>query len=364
MINDMTNKGDIKILYLMNVDWAWIAQRPHFLALELGKYFDVTVVYLKQYIKRWKSQTAVQQTNKEAHGIYLPKQESIPVFQKISDWSARRAMGNLENYDIIWIGDPSYFHFIEEYKGKIIYDCMDNNAAFADTKEREQKIREMEQALLQRADYIFCSSVYLRNQIAKQVGLNKITLLRNGFRSNDIKPIKKVQLKARYKLGYIGTISSWMDFDILRTALDTYEDIEIHMIGPRAEQTGKDYHRRLIFDGVVEHNNLYEKIADFDCLIMPFIINEVTLAVDPIKLYEYISFGKCILSVYYDEIKRFENMVYFYYDTSDFVRKIGMLREKGFPTKFNEEKQGIFLEENSWESRGKIVRQRINEYKE
>lgn len=364
MTSNMRDKSDIRVLYLMNVDWSWIAQRPHFLAIELGKYFDVTVVYLKQYIKRWKSQTAVKQTNREAHGIYLPKQDRIPAFQKISDWSVRRAMGNLEDYDIIWIGDPSYFHFIQDYKGNVIYDCMDNNAAFADTKERERKIRGMEQALIHRADCIFCSSVYLKNQIAKQVEPSKVTLLRNGFRSSDIKPVKKAQSKARYKLGYIGTISSWMDFDILRAALDTYEDIEIHMIGPRSEQSGKNYSKRLIFHGVVEHNSLYAKIADFDCLIMPFVINEITLAVDPVKLYEYISFGKCILSVYYDEIKRFKDMVYFYHDAKDFVRQIGMLRGKGFPARFDEEMQNTFLEENSWESRGKIVRERINECKE
>ena len=351
----------LKILYLMNVDWAWIAQRPHFLAIELGKYYDVTVAYLKQYIKRWKSQTAVLQTNKEIYGVYFPKQEYIPILQMISNWSLQRAMGNLDNYDIIWVGDPSYFHFIKDYKGKIIYDCMDNNAAFAGTKEREQKIREIEKRLIQRADYIFCSSVYLKKLITKQVEFNKVTLLRNGFRCNDIKPVKRAELKIRYKLGYIGTISSWMDFDILKTALDQYQEIEIHMIGPKTEQIRNDYHKRLFFDGVVEHNNLYEKIADFDCLIMPFVINEITLAVDPIKLYEYISFGKCILSVYYEEVKRFENMVYFYHDKKDFLSQLGMLRDKGFPTGYDKKMQNAFLEENSWKLRGKIIREKINE---
>lgn len=346
----------------MNVDWAWIAQRPHFLAIELGKYFDVTVVYLKQYIKRWKSQTSVLQTNKEAYGIYLPNQDHIPIFQKISDWSFQRAMGNLEDYDLIWIGSPLYFHFIKDYKGKIIYDCMDNNAAFADTKEREEEIRRMEQALIRRADHIFCSSIYLKNQIQKQLETNKTTLLRNGFRSKDVKKVKQPEEKIRYKLGYIGTVSSWMDFDTLKTALETYSDIEIHMIGPAPEQTGKDLDERLIFDGTVEHDKLYEKIEDYDCLIMPFVINEIILAVDPIKLYEYISFGKCILSVYYDEIKRFEDMVFFYRDTEDFIKQIGILRENGFPAKYNNEMQKSFLEENSWESRGQIIREKINEY--
>ena len=34
-----------RILYIMNVDWDWVMQRPHFLALHLSRSHDVTVMY-------------------------------------------------------------------------------------------------------------------------------------------------------------------------------------------------------------------------------------------------------------------------------------------------------------------------------
>ena len=34
-----------KILYIMHIDWDWIKQRPHFIAEELNKSFDVKVLY-------------------------------------------------------------------------------------------------------------------------------------------------------------------------------------------------------------------------------------------------------------------------------------------------------------------------------
>ena len=34
-----------KMLYMMHIDWDWIFQRPQILAMELSKYFDVTVQY-------------------------------------------------------------------------------------------------------------------------------------------------------------------------------------------------------------------------------------------------------------------------------------------------------------------------------
>ncbi|MCF0129653.1 MAG: hypothetical protein HUJ70_13810 [Pseudobutyrivibrio sp.] len=344
-----------RILYLMNVDWAWIAQRPHFLAIELGKHYDVTVVYLKHYIKRWKSQTSVVQTNKSRNGLYLPLQDKIPVFQAISDASFIRAMGNLDDFDIIWIGSPLYFHFIKDFKCKIIYDCMDNNAEFADSEERRQEIIVMEDALIKRADHVICSSSYLCDAIEKRGGAGKISLVRNGFISKGIHEVSTPANNSVHKLGYIGTVSSWMDFEALKLALEAHDDIEIHMIGPAPEQTGKSLHERLIFDGTVEHDKLFDYIKDYDCLIMPFVINDVIEAVDPIKLYEYISFGKCILSVYYKEIERFSDLVHFYQDSADFVTKVGELKTAGFPVQFSDEQQKAFLGDNSWEIRGDLV---------
>ena len=38
---------------------------------------------------------------------------------------------------------------------------------------------------------------------------------------------------------------------------------------------------------------------------MPFVINEIINAVDPVKIYEYINFNKDIIMCYYDEVRRF-----------------------------------------------------------
>ena len=37
------------LIYIMHVDWNWIKQRPHFLAEELNKYFNVKVLYQYRY---------------------------------------------------------------------------------------------------------------------------------------------------------------------------------------------------------------------------------------------------------------------------------------------------------------------------
>ena len=94
-----------------------------------------------------------------------------------------------------------------------------------------------------------------------------------------------------------------------------------------------------------------DALKEMDCMIMPFILNEIVLAVDPVKLYEYIGLGKCIISVRYPEIERFEDFVYFYEDDSSLLNLVENLKLKGYPPKYNEKMQKDFLRENSWKQR-------------
>ena len=112
---------------------------------------------------------------------------------------------------------------------------------------------------------------------------------------------------------------------------------------------------RLIYDGSKEHYALYNFVKEYDCLVMPFHINDLTRAVDPVKLYEYIAFGKCIVSCYYEEIERFEPFVYFYHDREEYVDLLNHLAREGFPPKYTREEQERFIRENTWEKRFEIV---------
>ena len=135
------------------------------------------------------------------------------------------------------------------------------------------------------------------------------------------------------------------------------KDVYYHIIGPREVEAIEN--SNIVFEGTVEHAKLYEYIKDYDALIMPFIVNDIILSVDPVKLYEYISFGKCIISVYYPEIERFEPYVYFYKTQEEYDELINDLKEKGFPPKYSSEQQKRFLKENSWEYRYKAIKESI-----
>ena len=98
---------------------------------------------------------------------------------------------------------------------------------------------------------------------------------------------------------------------------------------------------------------------DYDAPIMQFLVNDIILSVDPVKLYEYINLGKCVISVKYPEIERFEPFVYFYQSREEYIDLIERLSKNGFIPKYTEKQRTQFLEENSWDARYKTIKSKV-----
>ena len=351
-----------KILYFMSVDWSWIAQRPHFMALELQKEYDVTVLYPRYLYRPWKGQQNLK-APEHCHGVpQLPFQERFRVLQRAGDIIFRKHIGDIHQYDIIWLGTPMFARLIpRDYRGIVVYDYMDDIAALQSSEKVAAYVRRAHKYLLKRADLITVTSQYLMDGLDAR-SARKAHLIRNAFRSGTDCDLSMAPARGRasegngktVRAGYVGTISGWMDFPLLLWSLEQFPDLEYHFWGPSAVQLPE--HERLIFHGVIEHEKIREAVQDMDCLIMPFQVNDIVLAVDPVKLYEYISFGKNIIAVRYPEIERFDPYVWFYRDRKEYAQIIGQLTERELQIRYNADQQKQFLEKNSWEERGRAVR--------
>lgn len=353
----------MKILYLMWIDWRWIWQRPQELAKKLNLKYDVTVVFPQNIMNRQKMQKNNPYPRKYKKIYVIPFYNKIHIIETVVNWGIRLCLRDVRQYDAIWVGHPLFEKFIpKEYKGMIIYDCMDNHVALCGSIEKGKRIEREEINLVKRAELVFVTSNLLRKYIEKFVDpLNtKIVLVRNGYDYEKTYMPEIAVKKARYKLGYIGTISEWMDYSTILQSIEQYNNIEYHLVGL---VSGNNYvkRERLYYEGVIEHKELYEKIKDYDCLVMPFIVNDIVSAVDPVKLYEYISFGKCIISVYYPEIERFGEYVYFYHSPEEYCKLVDELAKSGFPPKYSREHQSEFLTENTWERRIQLIEDAIEQ---
>jgi glycosyltransferase involved in cell wall biosynthesis len=86
----------------------------------------------------------------------------------------------------------------------------------------------------------------------------------------------------------------------------------------------------------------------FDVGIIPFKINELTIACNPLKLLEYLSLGIPIVSVNLSEVRKFKSHVDIADNYDDFVNQIKMAVQKDTEQK-RKERLSV-AEKYSWES--------------
>lgn len=344
-----------KMLYIMGVEWGWIFQRPQVLALALEKDYEVTVVCPKQPIHAKRQNNA--QPGKLIMLFQIPFQEKNRLLGAVARKLHTAKLGDMSKYDLIWVGYPLFGRYIpENYKGTVIYDCMDNfEALYPDRREKNlRRVCEEEKRLLKRADVVFVSSLKLKEKLLSLCPGKNITLIRNGYSNITVSEPKAGCRKDQYTLGYIGTISKWFDNGIVEESLLRIPGIRYDLAGPIADHQVIQ-NARVVYSGVIEHSKLGTHVRELDCLIMPFRINEIILYVDPVKLYEYIAWGKCIIASWYPEIDRFKDFVYFYRDEEEYCKLVDKLCVEGFPAKYTKEMQRQFLEENTWDARVRAI---------
>lgn len=354
----------MKIAYVMLVDWRWIKQRPHFIAEGLAQNHDVTVFYQFRYgLKGAKEKKPNNITLKPI--FVIPRGDRNPTLRKCNHLIKKYIISRYikkNKPDTIYLTYPDQIDCIPDgYLDRIVYDCMDNHAAFiSDETERNELVRK-ESKMIETASDILVSSEKLKEIILQRYGAaeeKRISVVRNAF--NGVISDRRVPISVQshidnssFTIAYFGTIGQWFDFDILLKSIKDFPNIRYVLIGPISD-VEIPASSNIEYRGTVAHEDLFEAIADADCFIMPFVINDITAAVDPVKLYEYINFQKNILCIEYPEVKRFAPFVYFYSDYNSFKEQILKLLEQN-TTKYTEKERVEFLQSNDWSSRVKLV---------
>lgn len=346
-----------KMLYICHVDWNWIKQRPHFLAEGLQQHFDISIMYMRQNRNRKNLQKRSEEKLNLTPIYIIPFFARFPVLREINTFFMAKQLLKKYNQikpDYIFLTYPDQLKLIpRNYSGKLIYDCMDDYVAMAVNK-RKPLIQNCEKKLVKKADFVFTSSKNLMDKLTKDYSIDdsgKFAVVRNGY-SGKILPVEsqKQRDQGKFTISYIGTISHWFNFDYLLKSLDEFENLSYRIIGPVDSGLQIPNSDRIDFVGTVEHSELYESIKDTNCLIMPFVLNEIIESVDPVKLYEYINYDMNIICVKYNEILRFENFVYFYNDYESFKQQLVNLMDSE-AVKYSCEERIDFLKKNNWENR-------------
>jgi hypothetical protein len=345
----------------MSIDWDMIKQRPHFLIEKLSQYYDLDVYFIPA-IKRWRlSKNKVPNLLKKLIAFrripFSNKIHFIDVCERKLNHSILRKIYNT-HYDYTLVSSPTLLKYIDLDKlntDEIIYDCMDDILEFPDIKkERYNEILEAEKTLINKANKIFSTSKHLLDILNKRGLHNKGFIINNAVKFDEISnPLPEVSgLKGEFfNMFYIGMVSSWFDFELMLKILEAHKNVKLSIIGPHDVNIPK--HERLDYLGIVKHEELKEKAKTADAFIMPFKLNDLILSVDPIKVYEYISFMKPVFAVRYPETEKFSEFVYLYNTFEDLSNQLSEVKEN--PKILDLGRIKKFIEENSWDARAKQI---------
>ena len=194
----------------------------------------------------------------------------------------------------------------------IVYDCHDLLEGFSDYS---QDIRAAEADLFREADrVIFSSDVLLEHYTANNIELRKKSIvLRNAVDETLLKQPRTTRLPSeRSVVGYIGAIEEWFDSDAVRQAALALPDKLFVLYGKAENATALNQLQlpNVKFMGEVEFADIPRVLAEFDVGLIPFLVNDLTLSTNPIKIYEYFAFGIPVVSTALPEVTRFGELVY------------------------------------------------------
>jgi glycosyltransferase involved in cell wall biosynthesis len=189
----------------------------------------------------------------------------------------------------------------------IVYDCHDRLAGFSNMA---APIVAAEKRLFAEADLVVFSSRTLL-ELHPEVR-DKAQLVPNGvdtgrFSAAPHRPDTKPPVA-----GYVGAIEEWFDVAAVREAALGNPDCRFIVAGrveyPPARKLSELPNVEM--PGEVPYAEVPALVERFDIGLIPFIINDLTRAADPIKLYEYFACGIPVVSARLPEVEPHGELVY------------------------------------------------------
>ncbi|WP_066297085.1 glycosyltransferase [Bacillus sp. FJAT-29937] len=244
---------------------------------------------------------------------------------------------------------------------KVIYDCMDDHEGFS-TNSTEMLLQE--ESLIKSSDIIFASSQKLYEKLLPK---NPNTLLvRNA---GEFEHFSKISAEVPLEIkditgpiiGYYGAISEWFDIKLIEQLAKRNKNWTFVLVGNTfgCDVTDAEKLDNIIFTGEVPYKSLPSYLQRFDVCLIPFLVNNLTLATNPVKVYEYLAAGKPVVSTRLPELEYISEMVYLADDVTGFERSIyaALKEEKETSVLYRKE----FAASNTWSTRYKEIEEYIME---
>lgn len=333
------------IIFPPSLDWnVQLFQRPQQLALALGRQ-GALVFYMQP--KPDRKQPPFQLIEK---GIYLCNVH-VDTFGDLSSPYI---------YLLTWNSDYAkcFNH------PRIIYDFVDDIDVFYGERDQIVQGHEfllrnscivlatanklIEEVIIYRPDVIYTPNGVVYEHFARAA--------RNEYPKppNDLEPYITLQQPI---IGYYGALARWFDYDLFKKIALLRPNYQFILIGPDYDGTIQNTDIITIPNihwlGVKPYKELPHYLQYFDVATIPFIVNDITHATSPLKLFEYMAGEKPIVITPMRESMNYPGVL-IAHEAEEFATQLDNALLKKNDSQYRLLLRQIALE-NTWDERAKIL---------
>ena len=181
--------------------------------------------------------------------------------------------------------------------------------------------------------------------------------IKENFVFSDV--FQKVLDRGNKIVGYYGAMAKWLDYDLLKIVAAKLPNVDFVLIGKKYDESydasGIDAVPNIHFIGPVAYQDLPQYSAKFDVSTIPFVVNSITNATSPLKLFEYMASGKPVLTTAMQESSKYE-AVNIAHNAEEFAEKI--LQLLSYTPETQPEYFALLdatVEANAWEAKTDLI---------
>ena len=126
-------------------------------------------------------------------------------------------------------------------------------------------------------------------------------------------------------VGYVGTIDERLDYDLLQYLLTQLPDVKFMFVGRINTQSGSTVlhnYANALFAGAKKPDELPACLQTFSAGIIPFIKDDFTRGIYPMKINEYLAAGLPVISTDFSDLSDFDGVIQTTGDKETFLRAL------------------------------------------
>jgi GT2 family glycosyltransferase/glycosyltransferase involved in cell wall biosynthesis len=358
-------------LFFGVIDWHFRHQRPQQLALALARggrrVFYVSVNFIDAgepgfSVERLDPQLPLYQIFLRVRGplsVYAMQADAAQLAQLRASLRALWLHGGIGS--AVSVIQHPFWHPVAGFfpTARTVYDCMDHHAGFGNTADGHAGL---ERQLFALSDLTVVTSAALEEQ-ARPLA-RRVELIRNAGEYEHFNAAIALRAasdavagapRLRPVIGYYGAIAEWFDLELIDRLASAFPDCDFQLIGDDTAHARRALRERanVLLPGEKPYAELPRWLAAFDVCLIPFRVNALTLATNPVKVYEYLSAGKPVVGTDLPELRSLGELVYRADTHEAFVDAVRLaLAERADPqADALRERRMAFAREQTWQHR-------------